>query len=159
MGDQIRTIIEEWQLRPWGFEQSISTRVASIVLETIRTAMEPRDRDEVRGILDKACRYMAVHHGRSLSVTEVADHCDLRTDSLCRLFRKHLRTSPGKYLQGVRIQHAQALLRAGYTVTECGFRSGFSSIHYFCRLFHSTVGVSPKAWVQQSITQHADDPK
>jgi len=158
VGDQMRTVIEERQLRPWGFEQTTAQRVATIILEAVRTSLQPEDKDQVRGLIDKACKYMAVNHGRSLSVMEVADHCDLRTDSLCRLFRKHLRTSPGRYLQDLRIQHAKALLRSGYTVTECASRSGFSSIHYFSRLFRATEGTSPKVWAIKSLSGSSPAP-
>ena len=86
--------------------------------------------------------------GQPLSVSDVAGQCDSRTDTLCRLFRNHLKTTPGRYLLGLRIRHGQVLLRSGYSVTECAGRCGFASIHYFSRAFRTCTGRSPRQWLQ-----------
>ncbi len=147
--DQMRRIVEEWQLHQRGYEHAVSLRVAVILLDALRLWQQPWSEDSPGGVLDDACRYMALHHGRPLSTGEVAAHCSLRTDSLCRLFRRNLRTTPGQYLLATRLRHAQALLRSGYSVTEAAARSGFSSIHYFSRIFRTRMRISPSEWVQR----------
>jgi AraC-like DNA-binding protein len=147
--DQMRTIVEEWQLHRWGYPESISLRLAAIVLEALRLWREPHPEGVPAGVIEDACRYMALHHGQPLSTRHVAEHCGLRPDSLCRLFRRHLRMTPGQYLLQARLRHAQALLRSGYLVKECAYRSGFSSIHYFSRAFHLHLGMSPSEWAQR----------
>lgn len=146
--DQMRRMVEEWQIHQWGYELSACLRVGGILIDALRLWQQPWT-DGPTGILEDACRYMALHHGRPLSTSEVARHCGLRTDSLCRLFRKNLRTTPGRYLLTARLRHAQALLRAGFSVTHAAERSGFSSIHYFSRVFHAHMKVSPSDWVQR----------
>jgi RNA polymerase sigma factor (sigma-70 family) len=55
---------------------------------------------------------------------------------LNRLFRQELGTRPGRYVELVRLEAAQALLDAGRTVTSAGARSGFGSDETLRRADH-----------------------
>jgi AraC-like DNA-binding protein len=146
IGGQLRAMVEEWQLRPRGFSEALSVRLAAVLIDILRF-QDADQGEEHDGLLDAACRFMAVHYGRQLSVAQVAKHCGLRADSLCRLFRRRLATTPGRYLLDLRLRHAQMLLRSGYNVTESAERCGFASIHHFSRTFSRHFNSSPTAWV------------
>ncbi|MND93216.1 Regulatory protein PchR [compost metagenome] len=54
------------------------------------------------------------------------------------------------YYQHLRMQEAARLLRDEYlSVSETGYRLGFSNLSYFGRLFESHFGSKPKKWAQQ----------
>jgi transcriptional regulator GlxA family with amidase domain len=65
---------------------------------------------------------------------------------LRRLFREHLDTTPGHYLELVRTEAARAHLEAGATVTEAARASGFGSDESLRRAFHATYHVSPSTY-------------
>lgn len=49
----------------------------------------------------------------------------------------------------LRIKKAKALLRKNeLSVTEISDKLGFSSIHYFCRIFKKMTGNSPKNYIK-----------
>lgn len=54
------------------------------------------------------------------------------------------------YYQHLRMQEAARLLRDEYlSVSETGYRLGFSNLSYFGRLFESHFGSKPKKWAQR----------
>ena len=60
-----------------------------------------------------------------------------------RVFRNHTRLTPHKYLNQVRIQSSEQMLRKGLDLSEIAFCTGFSNQSHFTRTFKSIKGVSP----------------
>ncbi|MET1015221.1 MAG: DJ-1/PfpI family protein [Leifsonia flava] len=65
---------------------------------------------------------------------------------LARLFRDELDTTPGKYLELVRVDRAKTLLDAGLSVTEVAESSGFGSSESLRRAFISHLSVPPSRY-------------
>ncbi|MFD2740625.1 GlxA family transcriptional regulator [Sulfitobacter aestuarii] len=62
-----------------------------------------------------------------------------------RLFRKYLNTSPHKYCQNLRLDHAHGLLRGtDLSITEIAMAAGFSSRTLFSRRYKERFGTSPR---------------
>lgn len=51
-----------------------------------------------------------------------------------------------RYINRLRIEHAQALLSQGQLVTEAMYQSGFNTKSNFNREFLRVTGQSPSAW-------------
>jgi len=63
-----------------------------------------------------------------------------------RDFQKQFASTPGKWLQEKRLQHAMFLLgNRDKTVTEAAFESGFENLSHFSRVFKLRFGISPAA--------------
>ena len=61
-----------------------------------------------------------------------------------RLFKERFGISPQKYIIGLRIRHAIALLATGYhTPREVAYLSGYTDYKYFSVEFKRETGVSP----------------
>ncbi|AUD05826.1 helix-turn-helix domain-containing protein [Spirosoma pollinicola] len=70
---------------------------------------------------------------------------------LKRLFKQIFGISLFHYYQSFRMQEAANLLRAHkLSVSEVGFRLGFSNMSHFTRLFEEHIGVKPKRWSMES---------
>ena len=67
----------------------------------------------------------------------------LSPSTLGRLFRIHLHTSPGLYLETKKLAHSRNLLRAGKTVTEACTGAGFSDVSGYIRLFRKRFQMTP----------------
>ena len=63
-----------------------------------------------------------------------------------RRFRETYSESPYSYLMTRRIERAQALLRAGTSVTDTCMEVGCTSLGSFSSRFTEIVGVSPSAY-------------
>jgi AraC-like DNA-binding protein len=74
---------------------------------------------------------------------------------LYRALHDELSTTPSRFIRGVRVECAAALLRqrAG-SVTEIGYSVGFESLSYFHRAFRERFGTSPG----EHLASSAPDP-
>lgn len=101
--------------------------------------------------LEKECEFAA----RCQSVEHMAQMCNLSETRFSQLCHQLVNQSPGRYLNRIRVQHAQRLLRERpeLTVTQIGNDCGFNTSQYFATVFRQQQGVSPRQWRQtQSIT-------
>ncbi|KDN86020.1 AraC family transcriptional regulator [Kitasatospora cheerisanensis KCTC 2395] len=71
---------------------------------------------------------------------------------LTRLFRTELGTTPARWVERVRLDHAQRLLLAGHTVTSAARHSGLGSDETLRRAFARHLGVTPTEYRQRFAT-------
>ena len=68
---------------------------------------------------------------------------------LYKLFQLHLGTSPGKYINKIRIEECKMLLREEkLPMGQIAERMGFSSLQHFSRQFRSICGMTPTQYVR-----------
>ena len=154
-------ILEDWQMAEAGAQSSINARAKSLLIDVLRLWTQSGGDTISPAVVESACRYMAVQYGKALTMRDVAAHCGVRADSLCRAFRRHLATSPRGYLLELRLRQARSLLLAGLSVTEVAEQTGFGSVHYFSRAFKRAEGHSPTDWRRLNNTSQpfeADQP-
>jgi transcriptional regulator GlxA family with amidase domain len=78
------------------------------------------------------------------SMEALAQHLGLSQRSLNRRFRQATGTSPGVYLQGLRIARAKALLRhSNLAVGEIAWQVGVQDVSHFSRLFRRHEQMTP----------------
>jgi AraC-like DNA-binding protein len=71
--------------------------------------------------------------------------------SLSHYFRKATGLSRTKYIQGLRVQHAECLLReTDQSITSIAFACGFEDISNFFRTFRLAHAASPAQWRERS---------
>ena len=98
------------------------------------------------------CRALAdTEAARLRGAAELAAAAGLRTETLCRLFRRFLDTTPGAYLRARRMRLAAERLREpGARVKEVAAALGFADAFHFSRVFKAETGMTPKAWRQRA---------
>lgn len=83
----------------------------------------------------------------SPNLDELASAASFSKSKFKRLFKQIFGTSPFNYYQSFRMQEAANLLRENkLSVSEVGFRLGFSNLSHFTRLFETHIGMKPKRW-------------
>ena len=86
---------------------------------------------------------------RDLSVQEIARLCCTSESSLRRLFKNALGISPVNYRIRARLDQAMYLFDAtDLSVAEVAERLRFYDVAYFCKVFRTHVGVTPKQYTQ-----------
>ena len=92
----------------------------------------------------------ALIHGRFHERLEVADMAGAAAMSdyhFFRAFRAVHDQSPHQYLLGLRLRHAQDLLRRGlYEVADVALMCGFADHPTFTKAFKRRFGLAPSAW-------------
>ncbi|MCB0913111.1 MAG: helix-turn-helix domain-containing protein [Propionibacteriaceae bacterium] len=88
--------------------------------------------------------HIADHPGADLTVTGLADHVGMAPRSFQRLFTREVGTSPGAYVEQVRIDAARRLLeRTDDSLARISRQCGYASVETFHRSFRRLIGVTP----------------
>ncbi|MFD9902917.1 GlxA family transcriptional regulator [Streptomyces sp. NPDC059063] len=104
---------------------------------------------------------------RSLMATVVADPAGdhslpamaasaaISTRHLTRLFRSELNTTPARWVERVRLDHAQQLLLDGHSITSAAQRSGLGTDETLRRAFARHLGTTPSEYRRRFTTTRA----
>lgn len=93
----------------------------------------------LRAVVDLVSAQPALDH----STSTMASRVGVSPRHLARLFASELDTTPGKYVEQVRLDHAKALLDAGHGVAKAARSAGFGSSETLRRIFVARLGTSP----------------
>ncbi|MBM7564100.1 AraC family transcriptional regulator [Paenibacillus sacheonensis] len=97
--------------------------------------------------IDILIDFMEWRYSDDLTLDMLAELVHLNPSYLVRIFKKHTGRTPFEYLQTLRLKAAVSyLLRSELPLRVIAEKTGFNSIHYFCRLFRKTYGDSPIRW-------------
>ena len=91
--------------------------------------------------------YLIQNFKIDIDVNSCANHIGMTTTSFCRFFKKQTNVTFSVYLNYLRINFAQKLLRnTELPVKEIAFECGYSSVVYFNQKFKKLTGLSPRAY-------------
>lgn len=108
------------------------------------------NRSDRNDLLSEILAYMNKRITEPLTIEEICHEFYISRSSLQALFKTHLNTSPKNYLLNIKLQKSKELIRDNqYTISEIAYRLGFSSIHYFSRLFKKYFNITPSAYARK----------
>ncbi len=87
--------------------------------------------------------YLETHYADPVSLHDLSRECGLSRYHLARLFSRAFEMPPHRYLENVRVRHAQRLLESGSPIAEVAYATGFSSQPHLNRTFKRFIGVTP----------------
>jgi two-component system response regulator YesN len=94
--------------------------------------------------LHRAVAYIDEHFAQPVSLASVAEYCDISPGYLSRAFSEHVGTSFNDYLNSIRLETAQRMLKERkQSVKEIAYAVGYHDPNYFSRIFKKFKGVSP----------------
>lgn len=101
--------------------------------------------------------YIDKNYANKINYNEMAQYFNLSLSTLFRKFKKSTGTSPVKYIEILRLEHACALLESTtLSVNEISNSIGISDIFYFSKLFKRKYNVSPTAY-RKNMYPHTQD--
>ena len=100
--------------------------------------------------VQQAIEFMSLHYrDPGLRLTDVSRAAHIGIDHFGLLFRRHMGTTPMRYLKELRVQQARYLLEhTRLLVEEVAGAVGFADPLHFSRVFRARTGKSPRAWRQ-----------
>ncbi|MUL46740.1 GlxA family transcriptional regulator [Mycobacterium sp. CBMA293] len=110
--------------------------------------MRPPRIPELREVVDLISSNPALDH----STSRLAARVGVSSRHLARLFSTELNTTPAKYVERVRLDHAKALLEAGHAVENAARAAGFGSAETMRRSFVARIGVPPSQYRDRFMT-------
>lgn len=83
----------------------------------------------------------------TLSVQSLAQELQCSPDHLTRIFKSETGYPISLYIRNERLNHAISLMNdVRLNLSDIAHQSGFSSLNYFSRLFHQSLGISPSEY-------------
>ena len=94
-------------------------------------------------------KYVTLNFKENITLEELCFLFGTNKTTLCSSFRKNYGTTVVNYINSLKMKEAKRMIRKGvHSITEISEELGFSSVHYFCRLFKKTEGRSPTEYVK-----------
>jgi AraC-like DNA-binding protein len=152
VGDPAR--LEEWFVRLFAAMRSrhpaLDVRLHALVGELLSGVDQWRSKPAPE-LMPRGLRALSESIRGSLerrwSSADLAATAELSPSQVRRLFRKHLRTSPRRWLANERIVRAQGLLlHSDMRLAEIAEACGFCDVYHLGKEFKRSVGVPPGAW-------------
>ena len=85
--------------------------------------------------------------GEAPAIATLAKEANMSEPKLRKLFRQTFGKSVFDYYQALRMQEAARLLKEQHlTVSEVGYRVGFTNLSHFARVFEQHLGLKPKKY-------------
>lgn len=113
-------------------------------------ATPPARTDQLRAIADTVVADPAADH----SLPNLAAAAAVSPRHLTRMFQSEFRTTPGRWVERVRLDRAQQLLLAGHSITTAARLSGLGSDETLRRAFARHLGTTPTEYRRRFRATH-----
>ena len=90
--------------------------------------------------------YVRADLSAKVTLSDLAQLCDLSEFHLQRSFRASLGLSPHEWIQRQRLEEAKRLIAAGEPLAQIASSCGFSSQSHLSRSFKAQMGLTPGAY-------------
>jgi AraC-like DNA-binding protein len=98
-------------------------------------------------LVTEAIALIHQNYAEVYGVEELATQLPVSKSHLVRVFSASVGTSPGRYLNSVRIDAAKRLLlRREYPLGIIATLCGYSGANYLCKAFKKATGITPAVW-------------
>lgn len=101
-------------------------------------------------LIDRINEYFLSHLSGNITLQELSEELNFSSSYLNSVFRAATGQSIISAFTEMKINQAKIYLeKNNYSVTQIAECLGFSSVHYFSRVFKKTVGISPSEYLEQ----------
>jgi signal transduction histidine kinase/ligand-binding sensor domain-containing protein/DNA-binding response OmpR family regulator len=87
--------------------------------------------------------FIEKNQSRDISIDNLAENCNVSRTVFYNKIKGLTGSSPLDFVRKIKLNSALELLENGYNVSEAAFKTGFTDVKYFSRLFKSQFGYSP----------------
>lgn len=145
-------ICTSYESREFAYEYRVHNLICEIWFLLLKEVWQDRgDNPENEKADEKriypALQYMQEHYSQPVALEEICRVMHVGKSECFRCFKRNLNTSPMDYLLHHRISIASMLLRdTDKTTADIALECGFNSSSYFCKVFRTIKGCSPKEY-------------
>lgn len=106
--------------------------------------------EQLHPAIGKIKEYIDERYGEPITLSTLAQVAHVSPFHLLRIFRDAEGTTPGSYLNDVRIHNAQSMLERGCSIAETALATGFYDQSHFTNVFRRATGITPRQHQQKS---------
>ena len=139
-----RRLNENWLSRHPGYVMRSRAKLMLILQRFMSMLVYDVNAYQFDSRVRQAIRYITDNYAKNITISEVAENVSLNPVYFGALFKKETNTTFRDYLNTIRLNQAEDMLRTGkWNVTEVAQDCGFTDMFYFSRLFKKYKGVPP----------------
>ncbi len=148
----VQQLVRELTMRPQGYRLMVQQLTVSLLLHCARlpdrVPVESTDvRTAVQEQMAEAARYIKDHYQQPIALQDVADYVHLSPAYLSRMFKRTTGFHLTEYMNIVRIQSAQRLLReTELKIIDIAAATGFGHFSHFGKIFKQLCHMSPREY-------------
>jgi len=143
---QYKYLNEAWLSRPPGFIMRYRAHLMLILQRFLALLVYDVNTYQYDPRVKKAIRFITDNYADPLTISTVADTVALNAVYFGSLFKKETQYTFRDYLNTVRLNQAEDMLRSGkWNVSEVAHNCGFADVFYFSRIFKKHKGIPPSA--------------
>jgi len=143
---QYKRLNENWLKRGPGYKMRVRAHFMLILQRFLEMLLYEVDTYQFDSRVKSAIRYMTDNYAESVNINHVAEILQLTPNYLGVLFKKETKITFRDYLNMIRLNQAEDMLRAGKgNITEVAQKCGFKDVFYFSRLFKKHKGATPSS--------------
>ena len=102
------------------------------------------EKKENSSIPEKIRQYIDFNYMENISVLTISNYFGYERSYLYRIFKNHLGVGIKEYIIKTRMEHAQILLKQGYSVNKTSLAVGYKDQTNFSKAYKKHFGESPK---------------
>lgn len=148
----LEIIINEYKEQNNAYDVAISGYVALILTKLYRNYVFKEIREEKYKaysqrilMLNEIIRYIHENFSSETELADTAKEFNINMYHLCHIFKEHTGKTFKEYLNGVRIDKAEELIKTtDASICEIAGLCGFNDSNYFSRKFRQIKGMSPR---------------
>lgn len=136
----------EYNLKDSFTYEIISCHTHSLFYLLMRNNESRINIDDGNKVIEQAVAYIRENFSSDITLSSLAKRFSLSPEHFSRLFKKETGLGFSKYLNTLRLQYAEQLLRSseGQSITQVAEICGFEDSNYFSKKFKEVYGTSPK---------------
>lgn len=139
-------IESEYKLKDTLSKEIISCHTHSLFYLLMRNADSCITVDEGNKVIEQAVAYIRENFASDITLSALAKKFSVSPEHFSRMFKKETGLGFSKYLNSLRLQYAEQLLKTaqGQNITQVAESCGFEDSNYFSKKFKEVYGTSPK---------------
>lgn len=147
--ESFKSSVKIWTKKRTGYTSKVKSELYNIIYNMQSEYYIPYSNPSV---IQPALDYIhSNYYKETISVTYLADLCNVSTVHLSNTFVKVFAMPPIKYINNLKMTRAKELLASGmYTVSETCFLSGYNDESYFSREFKKHLKTTPSEYARAS---------
>lgn len=146
-------IILEMTNQDTAYKIAVKGLIANLLVELIRhhilqnTSLMPLGQSNKKiNLVKNAIQYIQKYYRSPITIEDICSDIGFSKYYFCRTFKEITNKTATDYINDLRCQYAQKLLRSGdYNVSETCEMAGFSNLAYFSRIYKKYVGYPPSS--------------
>ncbi len=136
---------------PFGADQMLKLKFEMFLIELIRsteTGASEQNTLHTDAKIDEIFTYVTNNYKEKITLDDLCFLFGTNKTTICKSFKEAYGDTVINYINKLRIKNAKRLMREGeLNLTQLSARVGFSSIHYFSKIFKSYENKSPTEYL------------